>query len=354
MQCSHAWDNVRPHFSAVKKTTSLSFLMTAVGILMLLSAVHLAAAEPSTQVFTEPPVHIELSVDRPTLGFGEILSFTLTFTAEDGSLPEWPAIDSTLGPFLVQEQTESGPFTLANDGKRWQRAYSLLPQQIGNLNIPALSFTWQTLPDGCPPACPPPQSYRFDAITINVTSVVPEGIELTRLQTTGAPLSLPAAPDNSEADYWTWPTLLAGSLLLLGWLWQRQRKQDHTRQTTAPSPASQALAELHTLHQQLTLENSPLFYQQLADILRRYLSASRNLPALQRTRQEIRHMLELAELQTPPLTLLDQILAACDQAKFAQAQPNMAHRQQTIAQAQQFIELSAPPQPAIKGASECG
>ena len=52
--------------------------------------------------------------------------------------------------------------------------------------------------------------------------------------------------------------------------------------------------------------------------------------------------------------VLDQVLAACDQAKFAQAQPNATHRQQTIAQAQRFIELSAPPQPAVKGASECG
>ncbi|MCB1805562.1 MAG: hypothetical protein KDJ99_10570, partial [Candidatus Competibacteraceae bacterium] len=268
---------------------------------MLLSAVHLAAAEPSTQVFTEPPVHIELSAGRSTLSFGEILPFTLTFTAEDGSLPEWPAIGNTLGPFLVQEQTESGPFALANDGKRWQRAYSLLPQQIGNLSIPALTFAWQTLPDGCPPTCPLPQSHRFDAITISVTSMVPEGVELTRLQTTGAPLSLPAAPDNTETGHWTWSALFAGSLLLLGWLWQRQRLRGNTSQVAAPSPASQALAELHTLHQQLTLDHSTLFYQQLADILRRYLSASRTLPALQRTRQEIHHTLQSADLQAPSL-----------------------------------------------------
>lgn len=342
MQCHWSRGSAHPYFYVIKNAIYLRCLKTAVGALALLLATHPAAAEPSTQVFTEPPVHIELSADRSTLGFGEILSFTLTFTATNSILPEWPAIDSTLGPFLVQDQTESGPFLLANERKRRQRAYSLLPQQTGNLSIPALTMGWQALPDGCPPVCPPAQTQRFDAISINITSVVPKGVELTRLQTIGIPLSLPAMPDDSETDDWIWPTLLAGSLLLLAWLWQRQRRRANALPTAMPNPASQALAELHALHRQLSLEDSTLFYQQLADILRRYLCVSRGLPALQRTRQEIRHTLNLAQMPPSSLTLLDQVLAACDQVKFAQAQHDTAHRQKTITQAQRFFELSTP------------
>ena len=304
---------------------------------LLLLGVELGA-KPLQQTLEQDSVRLELELDQDTPGFGELVQLSLSVIAEAKILPTFPDIPETLSDdILVLERAASGPFALDEQHTLWRRTYTLLPQNLGEQTIPALTVHWQPLPNGCPPQCPATQTATFQTVSVNVTSVLEEGIELNQLQATSAPLSLTPA---LKQDRSVWPWLIAGgAVLLIGtvWLTLRKRVAPATDEPSA-DPLSEALTALDTLRQEglLTPEQNRRFHKRISKILRQYLNASRTVPALQRTRQEIYQALSHRNDAEP----INRILAQCDAVLFARSEYSAESMQKVFDQTKTYLAAS--------------
>ena len=119
----------------------------------------------------------------------------------------------------------------------------------------------------------------------------------------------------------------------------------------APKPQGpQETLQQYTLRMLLRLENEQLwqknrvkeYYVALTDILRNYIEARFQTPALELTTDELLDKAQLNKELQPYYDLLAQILHTADLAKFAKAQPTPMEHTDVMEKAKQFVKTSRP------------
>lgn len=173
-------------------------------------------------------------------------------------------------------------------------------------------------------------------------------------------------PDFVIWDYlgwFLWP-LLALALIIGGWYgyryWRTHRSQEEKPVVKAkPLPAHVvAMQALESLAAKQLWQNGrdKLFHTELTDILRVYIEQRFQVPAMERTSDEILDSLyELAESQKSSLANLKQILGLADLVKFAKYLPMADENQLSFVNARMFVEqtkLVEVTEPALEASAD--
>lgn len=143
---------------------------------------------------------------------------------------------------------------------------------------------------------------------------------------------------------------LAG-LALIGILFLRKKKPEPEKiEVEIPIPADeQALTELENLRDRKLWQKGQIkeYQSELTHIIRAYIQARYQIPALESTTSEI---LRFNQIKTLPLEIqqdLDQILNIADLIKFAKAQPDIGIHDEFMQKAEHFVRNTRPPKPEM-------
>ena len=141
--------------------------------------------------------------------------------------------------------------------------------------------------------------------------------------------------------------LLIIALACAGWFgWKYYQKHKKDAPVVVPKvkplpPHVVAMQALDSLAEKKLWQNgrNKEFHTELTDILRQYIERRFNVPAMEKTSDEIiDELYELAESQKASLTNLKQILSMADLVKFAKYQPFADENQLSFMNSKMFVE----------------
>jgi len=153
-------------------------------------------------------------------------------------------------------------------------------------------------------------------------------------------------------DYIWWIVGGLVLLLLLGLVWYFARKKK-PELPPPPPPAEQlhlrTLRALETLERDKVWEQGDVkgYYVRLTEILRGYIEARFDVPALERTTDELVGMARRNAGLAPHSEKIYNVLFTADFAKFARAQPTPAEHVSTLQTVKEFVLATIPPTDTI-------
>jgi hypothetical protein len=231
----------------------------------------------------------------------------------------------------VTEVTAPATMSLAGNSERWEQVLRIEPKQPGEhkLLVAAIEFqirgsAWQ-------------KSAEQELVVVVTTTAAVDG----------KPIGLPPPIEELPApESINWPIIVAIglSLLLLAglvcWLLRRRRK------LVLPAvPAEEiALRELDELggESPSSPEEINRFHTRLANIVRKYLEARFQVPAMRQTSAEYyQALVGSARLNDQQSQRLHDFLSRCDQSRYAAVVPSPDERLQTVALARHFVQDGA-------------
>lgn len=146
--------------------------------------------------------------------------------------------------------------------------------------------------------------------------------------------------------YFLWPLIII-LLCVAGWFgWRYYKSHKHDAPVVLPKakplpPHIIAMQALDQLAEKKLWQNghNKEFHTELTDILRQYIEQRFNVPAMEKTTDEILDELyELAESQKASLANLKQILSMADLVKFAKFNPMADENQLSFMNSKMFVE----------------
>ncbi|MFZ1333080.1 MAG: hypothetical protein WAR83_12865, partial [Flavobacteriales bacterium] len=173
----------------------------------------------------------------------------------------------------------------------------------------------------------------------------------------GAPASLHDINDVIDVPFhlgywllenWYW-FLVVGAIILIAFIVIRILKNKKPVGPVAPVAIEVAIHERY-LQELRVLEGKRLWQQGshkeyqsgLTDLLRGYIEERYNIPALERTTDELIHELKVSPLDRDQQIQLANVLRLADMVKFAKALPAPAENEQMMIEAIRFIQQTAP------------
>jgi hypothetical protein len=203
---------------------------------------------------------VRLSAD--TVRVGEPFTVGLVAAGSEGvRLPR--LLDAADG----WEQLEAARIERGEDGEV-RAYYPVVAWETGRVDLPVIEIAT----DGAAGR----QSFRLELTGPWVSSVLPADAEDVKLRG-------PRPPRGDRFPWWVWLAVLA-ALILAAWWWRRRRRAAMRREVeSAPvevDPRERALAALATLREEAAAGQvgAAAFYDRLEEILRSYLSESRDWP----------------------------------------------------------------------------
>ena len=321
----------------------------AAGVALLAPLALLSACrQPARPVAAAPlpPLRLQVSVDRPIITIGDLITYTIAVDAETNVGFSMPEFAENLGGFAIKDW-ERGAAKIGRDGRmHHEQKYVLETYLTGMYEIP-----------------PAAVAYAVGAVT-NVIKSTPICVEVktvmsdkdtNSIRDIKTPVAI-ATPAGEPLTYWTVGAV--GLVLLLLALWLLLR---HLRRKAAalppPVPAHEiAYAALRAMYALQLIEAGRIkeYYIALCDILRHYIENRFGLRAPERTTEEFLQELHaskaLAERYQP---LLERFLLECDLVKFANFNASKEDAGRAHDVAVQFIEETRerPEQAAVGAAS---
>jgi hypothetical protein len=284
------------------------------------------APQPLTQQHDRDGVSLTLEIDRQAITIDGQLQVALRVEAPSAVQVTWPEVGDRLGPFAVIARGAEAPSE--GDPGHWQRDFVLVPEDVGELVIPALPVAIQ--------APPTDAALRLstDPVTITVTSVVAPDADFAKPRDIAPPVALPEL--GLLLPSWLALGLLT-ALAALAAIWWRRRQQPASG---ALQPADAlALAELEQLRSLIDQDRVEDFHIRRAEVLRRYLAARFGLPApVQTTEELLAATLAAGEPMVARRQLVGALLSQCDLVKFARHCPARDDMQAALAAATSFVQ----------------
>lgn len=241
-------------------------------------------------------------------------------------------LDSFHKPEVDTVQQTGGLVTLKED-------VTVFAFDSATLYIPPFEFVYQT-----------GDTLRTNSLALKV--FVPfEKVEVDGSKFVG--LKTVEEPDFVLMDY-IWYFLVPLIVVLLavaawyGWKYYKKHKKDApviVPQEKQLPPNQEAMMALDALAEKKLWQNGQdkLFHTELTDILRRYIERRFNVPAMEKTSDEILDELyELAESQKASLVNLKQILSMADLVKFAKYHPFADENQLSFMNSKMFVQQTKP------------
>lgn len=316
------------------------------GLALFAGVAAFAAAEPA-----EPPeaeaalkdarVELELAASEATVG--DQVGLRIGLTLPEGSRLEPPAIGPELGPFTVVAGSWSGPEPAEAGRSAWTWEGSISAFRTGELRLPPLRVTVEG-PDGATTTLRTPER------TLVVRSVLEasppdEEPELADLK---PPVSL--APDyGSLLAALLALGLLALAAFVLWWLHRRYA----ARLAAVPAPEDpfhrtpphvwiyEALGRL--LERRLPESGeTPLFFEELAQIVKTYLSGRYRVELAERTTAEVPGALDQAGSPADAIAEVERLLGRADRVKFARERPGPGDCREAVERAYRIVDATKP------------
>ena len=288
-----------------------------------------------------PTVRVEFSPSTATVG--DHLPLGIEVVVPEGARFEPPEIGPALGGFAVVEGRWGGPETTAG-GTRWSWRGSIVSYRTGPVELPAIRIRVEDRSGQRVEAA-------SEARSIEIASVLDDKAEEGEEQEIAdlkPPASLP--PDYGAL------VVAAGILALLlvasGLLWWLHRRYA-ARLAAVPAPHDPfhrvpphewVYAELQKLLERRLPEHGqvPLFFAELAWIVKRYLGGRYRIDLMERTTAELPDGLAAAGAEAGAVDVVLDLLGRCDMVKFAQVVPDSETCRAAIEQAYHIVDMTKP------------
>lgn len=274
---------------------------------------------------------VSVSLDQDSIPLGGRAVLTIVVDGQ-GAPVAWPVIGDTINAH-IEVVRDGGTDTTSES--RLVRKLALTSFDSGYWAVPSFTFTIGG------------SEVESEALLLHVQGV--------RLDSTAVPADIKPiyAPPFSMIwfmrEHWAWiagggTLALAVALVLL--VLRRMRKEK-------PAPEApvidvplheRVLAALEALgRERLWQQGEHKAYQsRLTDLLRGYVEERFQVPALERTTEELLHELRVSPLSTEQQNLLGNMLRLADMVKFAKALPTPQENEQMMSSALRFVRDTTP------------
>ncbi len=160
----------------------------------------------------------------------------------------------------------------------------------------------------------------------------------------------PVGVAQSLLPYFIGGALLFGVLLFGAWYalqrWRQRGTSDVAVESAAVIDSAEAAAyrRLAALEGSAWLEQGELgrYHTELADLLRHYVTARYEIPALVLTTTGLRRAMVAAAVAERSVESFQRLLAQCDRVKFATYQPGVSEASACVTDARQLIDATTP------------
>jgi hypothetical protein len=268
-----------------------------------------------SQAKEESLISVESQVDRATITIGDRILYTLKITTDPKVKLEPLRLGSNLGSFEVKDYKIYDPVK-TKDGKVVNKSeYVITTFTTGDYVIPDLAINY-TDPNG------EKKQTHSEPLFILVKSVGATESDKEDIRGLKPPIDV----KGSYLGY----LLLVPALALLGaggFLYYRHKAKGlafPSLPEELQKPAWEvALFELDSLRSSDLLEKKQVkrYFILLSDIIRKYVERRFEIPALDRTTEEIRGEIKKAKVDQKVSGLTNELLSFCDLVKFAKYVP---------------------------------
>jgi hypothetical protein len=281
---------------------------------------------------------INAVVDKPQVTVGEPFIYTVTLILPAGAQAKLPGEQVKLGKLEVRgyQPTE----TPQPDGSRQVvLAYTLVAfdvgqQEIGDFTVPVTDAQGKA------------EKYLAPPVAVTVKSVLPAKGDAQPKGFYG--------PVTLKSPWAEWLLAAAIALLVIGvvvlvvWLLRRRKRPRKTVTVEEILPADEAaLRALRRLAEDRVAASGDMlgFYLRLDEILRAWLEARFEVPAMNRTTAGLVYLLRVRGDTEPWRKGLLELLRAGDAVKFAKAMPDDDQAYRDVGAAEEVVHMAAPPPP---------
>lgn len=315
------------------------------------------------QHLSEGSTTVTLTVDRTRASIAETIRYTIRVEADDQLSAEFDSVGEQLGPFRIDQYHPFGPVGMPGARSQWQREYLLSPTTPGLATIPSIAVHFFAASGECVSASDCELSahgrrthgtesaakkliLRTDPVNVTIDTILPDDADVTRPRDILAPFDLAVSQnDGTAAGRWIWLVAGVGSIALLALgLIRRRPRELSTGPSSLPDddPGARALHALSELKARDLLGQGlhEAYHSRLNAVLRHYLAAGFQIPALEMTTGEIlKAVADHAELKVHQQEIAA-MLARHDLAKFAHRFPSIQDSIEMIDQTEILIRRS--------------
>jgi hypothetical protein len=287
----------------------------------------------SPRVAAQDAVSTEATIEPAVATVGDPLTLTIVVRHPQGTEVEAPEVPDAFAPLeLIQALPPEGADA---GGRRETRlVFTLAAFQTGEVRPP---------PVRVPLAGGETDAISVDVPSVTIESVLPPSGELD-LRDLPAPLTVSAG-----APAWVWAVLVMTGFVALSAATMALARVAVRRAPPAPPvtpeepPEAAARAELDAIAADGPTDAGDVkeHYQRISGCLRRFLSASLDLPAGALTAAELEGRLEAAGTDRLAARLAINLLAQCEAVLFAGYEPARERAEADLAAAYQVISLIA-------------
>lgn len=279
------------------------------------------------------PLTVHIRVDKAEMTIAETILLEFEAAIEPGFEVGMPGVDSVLENFGIVDWDNLGDKLDESNNVVSRYQYRLEPFLSGTFALPAFTFQFYDVNS------PEENTYELttEPIDIEVTSLLGEQRAELKIADIEGVVEMPA-----KASYWwVWTLCAAGVIAAVSvWLYLRQKRVTELVRYSA-SAHEIAYERLRALVKEDMVKKGKIkeFYEQISDILRRYIEHRFNLRAPERTTEEF--LVELAAAEVLGVTDkadLGEFLEHCDLVKFAKHNPTTEQIQKTFDLVKNFIE----------------
>jgi hypothetical protein len=287
------------------------------------------------KTYERGPATCLVDVDRSEITIADRLQLTITVVSGPDYEAELPAIGEKLAQFGIVDYHTTAP-ELTIDGKtKISRSYVLEPFLSGNYTIPAMTVSFWKSGEKDKNL----HTIQTEDIPVEVKSLLPEKLKGMKLHDIRPPVVLPF-----KMALWMWIAGLGAGLLIIGgaafFIFRKRHRVAGIQAEVVLSPHEQAYQELERLIAQNLIEKGEVkqFYQDISNILRRYIENRFDINAPELTTEEFLEGLKANTIfPAANENLLKNFLTHCDLVKFAAHQPGTQDIQSTFDSCKKFI-----------------
>ncbi|NOY69380.1 MAG: DUF4381 family protein [Deltaproteobacteria bacterium] len=329
------------------RITAIAILLAVLAVLALLSsgcekkAAPLKPVKKATKTdagihktWERGPAKCIIDIDKSEITIADRLHFTMTVITDDDYSVTLPAAGEKLSGFGIKDFHTSAPGLTKDGKKKIGRTYVLEPFLSGDYVIPEMTiYFWKTGKEE-----KNAHKLETEKITIHVRSVLPKKLKDLKIADIRPPGQMP-----EKISKWIWISAGGAAILLLcgiGFIIYRRRHATVINAELLVPPHERAIAALEELVSKNLVEKgeTKAFYQEISDILRRYIENRFGINAPEQTTKEF--LAGLNQNDDFPVKfrgLLKDFLTHCDMVKFAAFMPSEKDIQETFDSCKTFI-----------------
>ena len=284
---------------------------------------------------------INATLDKRQVTVGEPFTYTVTMIIPQGATADLPGEKATFNRLEVRDYQPTQ--TPQPDGaQQIVLKYTLVSFDVGVMGLKDFKVPVTKADKSV-------ESYRAPPLEITVASVLPQKGQVQPRGFYGPIMLKSPWAEWLQAGLIALAILAAAALLL--WLFRRRRRQaPEAAVEEIVRPDEAALRALRRLAKERVVARGDMltFYLRLDEILRAWLEARFEIPALERTTLGIMYHLRVRRDSDDWRGDYLALLRAGDRVKFAKSVPTDDEAYADVARAEQVIERARPPAPVAE------